>query len=72
MVSASPSWQPTTVRRFIKALETATGTVIVETDQGEGYLKPLGNPEGPHVLACEWVGTQLARRARTDFVCFVC
>ena len=22
----------------------------------------MGNPEGPHVLACEWVGTQLARR----------
>src|SRR4029077_16711675 len=24
--------------------------------------KALGNPEGPHVLACEWVGTHLARR----------
>lgn len=62
MASPPPSWQPTMVRRFIKALSTATATVIVETDQGEGYLKAMGNPEGPHVLACEWVGTQLARR----------
>ncbi len=62
MVGAPLPWQPKTVRRFIKALATATATVVVETDQGEGYLKALGNPEGPHVLACEWVGTQLARR----------
>ncbi len=32
----------------------------VETDVGEGFLKALGNPEGPHVLASEWVGSQLA------------
>jgi len=25
-------------------------------------LKAMGNPESPHVLTCEWVGTQLARR----------
>ncbi len=62
MDSPPPSWQPTIIRRFIKALSTATATVIVETDKGEGYLKAMGNPEGPHVLACEWVGTQLARR----------
>jgi len=34
----------------------------VETDQGEGFLKALGNPAGPHVLACELVGIELARR----------
>ena len=62
MVNPPPPWQPTMIRRFIKGLSTATATVIVETDQGEGYLKAMGNPEGPHVLACEWVGTQLARR----------
>jgi hypothetical protein len=27
---------------------------------GEGYLKALGNPEGPHALACEYVGSMLA------------
>jgi hypothetical protein len=32
----------------------------VETDAGEGFLKTLGNPEGPHALASEWVGTRLA------------
>ena len=32
----------------------------VETDVGEGFVKALGNPEGPHVLASEWVGSQLA------------
>jgi hypothetical protein len=33
----------------------------VETDQGEGYLKAIGNPGGEHCIACEYVGTQLAR-----------
>jgi hypothetical protein len=32
----------------------------VETDAGEGFLKAMGNPESPHVLACELVGTLLA------------
>jgi hypothetical protein len=62
MASAPPPWQPKTILRPILALPTATATVLVETDQGEGYLKAMGNPESPHVLACEWVGTQLARR----------
>jgi hypothetical protein len=35
--------------------------MVVETDAGTGYLKAMGNPGGDHVLACEWVGTQLAR-----------
>jgi hypothetical protein len=50
------------IRRMIKAFPTGAATVLVLTDQGKGYLKALGNPEGPHVLACEWVGTHLARR----------
>jgi HipA-like kinase len=36
------------------------GTARVDTDLGEGYLKALGNPEGPHGLACELVGSMLA------------
>lgn len=35
--------------------------VIVETDAGRGFLKAMGNPEGEHALACDWVGTQLAK-----------
>jgi hypothetical protein len=53
-------WQPTIIRRFVKALPTSACTVIVETDAGKGYLKALGNNEGPNILACEWVGTRLA------------
>jgi hypothetical protein len=30
------------------------------TDAGRGFLKALGNKEGPHVLGAEWVGTALA------------
>ena len=30
------------------------------TDAGRCYLKALGNKEGPHALAAEWVGTALA------------
>lgn len=55
-------WQPQTILRFIQAFNTSAATVRVETDQGEGYLKPLGNTTGPHLLACELVGTELARR----------
>jgi hypothetical protein len=36
-------------------------TAIVQTDAGRAYLKGVGNPEGLHALACEYVGTHLAR-----------
>ena len=32
----------------------------ITTDAGPAYLKAMGNPQGPHQLACEYVGTQLA------------
>ncbi len=51
------AWQPRTVLRFIRSLPTSTNVVRVDTDAGEGFLKAMGNPEGPHVLACELVGT---------------
>lgn len=53
-------WKPTTIKRFIKAFPTSACTVLLETDAGKGYLKALGNNEGPHILACEWIGTRLA------------
>ena len=56
----APDWQPTRIRRFIESLGTSTRVMRVETDLGEGFVKALGNPEGPHVLASEWVGSQLA------------
>jgi hypothetical protein len=53
-------WNPTTIKRFIKAFPTSACTVLVETDAGKGYLKAVGNNEGPNILACEWIGTRLA------------
>src|SRR5260370_39561213 len=53
-------WAPTTFRRFVRSFGSALGTAFVETEQGFGYLKGLGNREGPHALACELVGSCLA------------
>ena len=54
-------WQPKEVLRFIRTLDSGAGTVEVKTDAGRAYLKGIGNHSGEHVLACEWVGTQLAQ-----------
>jgi hypothetical protein len=61
MGSAKEPWCPRFIKRQETALKTGTRTIKVVTDQGAGYLKALGNPEGPHVLVCELVGTRLAR-----------
>jgi len=53
-------WQPGIITRFVQLLPTSTNVVRVDTHAGEGFLKAIGNPEGPHALACELVGTQLA------------
>lgn len=54
-------WQPTTINRAVNANQSSMGIVEVVTDKGGGYLKPLGGGNaGPHPLACEWVGSQLA------------
>jgi hypothetical protein len=53
-------WNPNTITRAVKGFTTATRTVRVDTDLGEGFLKALGNPEGPHALACELVGSLCA------------
>lgn len=59
-VASNPAFAPTEVTRFVKSLDTAAGTLVVETDAGPGYLKAMGNPSGPHALACELVATRLA------------
>ena len=56
----SSAWKPAEIRRWIKAFPTSASTVLVETDIGLGCLKPLGNREGPHILGCEFIATQLA------------
>jgi hypothetical protein len=53
-------WRPTQITRPIKSIGTSVAPVRVETELGDGFLKALGNPEGPHALACELVGCMLA------------
>jgi len=53
-------WKPSEFHRFIESLGTATRTALVDTDLGTGYLKGLGNPEGPQALAAEYIGSELA------------
>lgn len=55
-------WNPKEIKRISKgSINSSTNPVIVVTDQGGGYFKAMGNKEGPQVLACEYVGTSLAK-----------
>jgi hypothetical protein len=54
-------WQPTEFRRFEASFPTSTSPARIVTDAGKAYLKGLGNPEGPHVLASEWLAANLAK-----------
>lgn len=53
-------WKPTKIRRVIEILPTGSEVVQVQTDDGRAYAKFLGGKEGPHVLACELIGSRLA------------
>ncbi len=55
------TWQPTCITQFVEPRKSSTMVVIVDTDAGLGFLKAMGNPEGEHALACDWIGTQLAK-----------
>lgn len=55
------SWQPQHIKFAGDAFTTATETVFVTTDAGNGYLKAMGNRGGPHYLAADWVATHLAK-----------
>jgi hypothetical protein len=57
---AHPTWQPTCIRRVVRTYPSGSEAVDVVTDAGRGFAKFLGGKEGPHVLACESIGTQLA------------
>lgn len=54
-------WEPTRLVRVIESYDTSTGTTKVKTDRTFAYLKAIGNRQGPHVLAAEWVASHLAR-----------
>jgi hypothetical protein len=55
------SWSPSWLARVEESYDTSMGTTKIKTDATWGYIKALGNRQGPHPLACEFVGTQLAR-----------
>jgi len=56
------AWQPKSVRRVIRVLETSTRPIECELDDGaHAFVKVMGNPEGPSALACELIGTGAAR-----------
>ncbi len=59
---SNPAWQPRQFRRYIETIASSSLTAVIETDAGRAYLKAINNPQGLHVLACDWVGTTLARR----------
>lgn len=56
-----PTWQPTRLLQVAGSVDTSTGATEVNTDAGRAYIKPMGNRQGPHVLATDWVGTHLAK-----------
>lgn len=54
-------WRPTRLLTVAGSADTSTGATEVDTDAGRAYIKPMGNRQGPHVLATDWVGTHLAK-----------
>ena len=55
------NWKPTRLMEVAASADTSTGATEVTTDAGRAYIKPMGNRQGPHVLATDWVGTHLAK-----------
>lgn len=53
-------WKPTQLLEVAGSVDTSTGATEVMTDAGRAFIKPMGNRQGPHVLATDWVGTHLA------------
>lgn len=61
LTGSNTPWQPRIITRFHANIGTSTEVLLVDTDQGEGYLKAMGNPMGLSALVNELIGTQLAR-----------
>jgi hypothetical protein len=55
------NWKPTRLMEVGRSADTSTGATEAITDVGRAYIKPMGNRQGPHVLATDWVGTHLAK-----------
>lgn len=59
---SDPAWEPKRFRRQVETIKSSSLTAVIETDAGRVFLKAINNPQGVHVLACEWIGTKLAHR----------
>lgn len=58
----TPRWNPTRFEMVVDGpFDTSMGTAKVKTNATFGYLKAMGNRQGPHALACEYVGSSLAK-----------
>jgi len=68
-------WQPTKIEYVMwTGIKSSTSPARVLTDQGVAYFKAMGNTAGSHVLACEFVGTSLAKLLKLstfDFCIFL-
>lgn len=60
LVPSHHNWRPTKIRSLVQALPSGSEALQVETDAGPAFAKLPGGREGPHILACELVGTRLA------------
>ncbi|HEY3965078.1 MAG TPA: hypothetical protein VGM05_11050 [Planctomycetaceae bacterium] len=45
------NWNPTRLLQGAGSADTSTGATEVTTDAVRAYIKPMGNRQGPHVLA---------------------
>ena len=59
MVACGQYCQPTEVLREIELFPTSTRPARVDTDDGEGFIKGLGNPAGLTALISELVAAEL-------------
>ena len=59
---SDPTWKPKQFRRHIETIASSSLTAVIETDADRAFLKAINNPQGVHVLACDWIGTKLAGR----------
>ena len=55
------TWNPQRLLIVGASHDTSMGTTEIDTDAGPAYIKPMGNRQGPHALAAEWVGTHLVQ-----------
>jgi hypothetical protein len=61
-LSGTIVWQPIMFCSHIRTVTSSSLTAIINTDAGLADLKAINNPQGQHVLPCDWFGIKLAER----------